>query len=87
MAERDKHMEERSVLLVHIDHGDRTHDYVLYAVPRDREIEARVLADKAWNAYEALGRKPFYEEMLEKRFREAAMPFEALSFEPLEIRA
>lgn len=78
-------MENKVVLLLHLDHGGSEHAYTLFLVAEDRLEEAKRRILDAWRSYEDNDRKNWWDELLDAAMKASGIPYEILSYDPLLI--
>lgn len=78
-------MENKVVLLIHLDHGESEHAYALFHVPESRLEEAKQVVLDAWASYEDDDRKSWWDEVLDEAMKASGIPYEILEYDPVLI--
>lgn len=78
-------MDQKTVILAHMDYGDGEHGYVLYRVNQADTDEAAAAVTAAHKAYIDGGMKGVWDEQVEAALKQAGIEFDILDYDVLDL--
>lgn len=78
-------MDQKTVILAHMDYGDGEHGYVLYQVNQTDADKAAAAVTAAHKAYVDGGMKGAWDEQVEAALKQAGIKFDILDYDVLDL--